>query len=186
MNGSAVDVKQTDEGIAVTIGKDETQPTGAIVVLELDGSAEEIVPVDERILTAGVRVSSSSAGENPNENGPEMTVDGNCTTYWTTDAGVTTGWLEYDLGKPCTFSRAILDEGEDGWIRHVQIQAEIDNEWKTVFEYRHGNPELWKNIPMELFCPEFRFDPVTAQFVRVSVMKATKSPVVYEFSLYER
>ncbi|MBI4326798.1 MAG: alpha-L-fucosidase [Chloroflexi bacterium] len=186
MNGGAIDVKQTDKGIEVTIGKYDIQPTDTIVVLELDGSAEEITPVEERILTTGASVSASNVRENKKEYRPELTVDGNRGTYWTTDEGVTEGWLEYDLGKPCTFSRAILDEGEDGWIRHVQIQIKVGNEWKTGFEYRHGNPELWKKIPMELFCPEFKFPPVTAQLVRVKIISAIQSPAVGEFKIYER
>lgn len=186
MNGGAIDVKQTGKGITVTVGKYDIQPTDTIVVLELDGSAEAIIPIEERVPTAGASVSASNIRENKKEYRPERTADGNRASYWTTDEGVTEGWLEYDLGKPCTFSRAILDEGEDGWIRHVQIQIRVGSDWKTAFEDRHGNPELWKKIPMELFCPEFRFPPVTAQIVRVNIMSATQSPVVHEFKLYER
>ena len=99
---------------------------------------------------------------------------------------MTEGWLEYDLGQVRTFSRAILEEGDDGWIRHVQLQIKVGEQWKTAFEYQHGNPELWKMIPMELFCPEFKFSPATAQFVRLKIISATQSPVVREFKLYER
>ena len=113
-------------------------------------------------------------------------MDQNQASFWTTDENVTAGWLEYDLGTPRTFSRAILEEGDDGWIRHVQIQIKVNGEWKNAFEYRHGNPELWKQIPMELFCPEFKFPQVTAQIVRVKIVSATQSPVVREFKLYER
>jgi alpha-L-fucosidase len=186
LNGGKVDADQTDEGITVKIGIHDIQPTDTIVVLELDGSAEEITPVEERSFTAGVSVRASNVRKNKKQYAPELATDDNPSTYWTTDEGIHNGWLEYDLGKDCTFSRAILDEGDDGWIRHVQIQTKTSNKWKTVFEYRHGNPVLWKKIPMELFCPEFKFDPVTAQFVRVNIISATKSPVVREFKLYER
>ena len=186
MNGGALNVKQSDQGITLTIGKYNLQSPDTIVVLELDGSAEEISPVEEVVLTAGAKVSASNIRQNKKEYDPSLTVDGNCSTRWSTDAGVTEGWLEYDLGKPRTFSRAILDEGDDGWIRHVQIQIKDGEKWKTAFEYQHGNPELWKMIPMELFCPEFKFPPVTAQFVRVKILSATQSPVIREFKLYER
>ncbi len=186
INGGAVEMKQTDEGITVKLGKADIQGPDTIVVLELDGSAEDIKPFDEAILTAGACVRASGVRENKKEYGPESTVDGNRATYWTTDENVSAGWIEYDLGKPRTFSRAIVDEGEEGWIRRVQIQAKTGDEWKTVFEYRHGNPELWKDIPMELFCPEFRFNAATAQFVRLNILKATKSPVIREFQLFER
>ncbi len=186
LNGGSVEMNQADNGITLKLGKADIQRPVTTVVLELDGSAEELKPIEETALTAGARVRASSVRENKKEFCPELTVDGDSATYWTTDETVSEGWLEYDLGKPCTFSRAILDEGEENWIRHLQIQAKVDNEWKTVFEYRHGNPELWKDIPMEVFCPEFRFDPTTAQCVRIELVNAKKSPVIREFLLYER
>jgi alpha-L-fucosidase len=186
LSGAAVSVHQTEAGIAITIGANDIQSPDTIVALELDGSAEEIPPVEESVLTRGASVSASNTRQNKAEYAAGLTVDGNADSYWTTDEGVTEGWLEYDLGHPCTFSRAILDEGDDGWIRHLQIQIKVGAEWKTAFEYQHGNPELWKKIPIELFCPEFRFAPVTAQFVRVRILSATQSPVVREFKLYER
>jgi len=186
MNGGALGVKQSDQGLTVSIDKYDLQPTDTIVVLELDGSADEISPIEEAVLTAGAKVSASNIRQNKKDYDPALTVDGDPSTYWTTDGDVREGWLEYDLGKPCVFSRALLDEGDDGWIRHVQIQAKVGEDWKTVFEYQHGNPELWKQIPMELFSPEFRFAPVTAQFVRLKILSAIQSPVVREFKLYER
>lgn len=186
MNGGAVEMKQTEEGITVRIGKADLEQPDTIVVLELDGAVEEMKPVEEPVWTEHASVRASSVREDKTEYGPERTVDGNRATYWTPAEGVSEAWLEYDLGAPRSFSRAIVDEGEDDWIRHVQIQARMGNEWKTVFEYQHGNPELWKDIPMEVFCPEFRFDSATAQFVRVNIVKATKSPLIREFLLYER
>lgn len=188
MNGGAVEVKQTEQGITVTIGKSDLQPVDTIAVLELAGSAENIAPVEEPNLTRAraVKVTASSFRGDAKQFKPENTVDENRATYWTTEQGVTNGWLEYDLGKPCTFSRAILDEGDDGWIRHVQIQIKVGEEWKNAFEYKHGHPELWKMIPMELFCPEFKFASVTARIVRVKILSATQSPVIREFKLYQR
>jgi alpha-L-fucosidase len=186
MDGGTLEARQGDEGITLKIGRSDLQSPDTVVVLELDGSAEEMAPVGEKILTAGAHVCASSVRENKKEYGPELAVDGKTATYWTTDEGVTNGWLEYDLGKPCTFSRAIVDEGEDYWIRHIQIETKTGNDWKTVFEWQPGNPELWKDIPMEVFSPEFRFGPVTAQSVRLKIVKAVKSPVVREFKLYER
>ncbi len=186
MNGGAVDVKQTEQGITVSIGKYDLQPTDTIVVLELDGDAEGIAPVEELNFTRGVTVTASSFRGAAKQFQPGNTVDENRASYWTPEAGVTNGWLEFDLGQPRTFSRAILDEGDAGWIRHVQIQIKVGEEWQNAFEYQHGNPELWKKIPMELFCPEFKFAPVTARMVRVRILAATQNPVVREFSLYAR
>lgn len=186
LNGGSVEMQQTDTGIALSIAEAAIQTPVTVIVLELDGSAEDITPVEETVLNAGAQVRASSARMDTPGHGAELTVDGNSATYWTTDEGVTAAWLEYDLGAPRTFSRAVIDEGEEGWIRHVQIQTSEGNDWTTVFEYCHGNPDLWKDIPMELFSPEFRFAPTTAQLVRVNIIKATRSPVIREFLLYER
>ena len=186
LNGGTLQFQQTDAAITLKVGKYDLQPVDTITVLELDGSAEDITPLEETNLTRGAKVSASSFRIDSKEFRPENTVDQNQASFWTTDENVTAGWLEYDLGAPRPFSRAILDEGDDGWIRHVQIQIKVNGEWKNAFEYRHGNPELWKQIPMELFCPEFKFPQVTAQIVRVKIVSATQSPVVREFKLYER
>jgi alpha-L-fucosidase len=186
LTGGMLEVQQTDAAITLTVGRYDLQPLDTIAVLELDGSAEDIAPVEETNLTRGAKVSASSFRSDSEQFRPENTVDANRMTFWTTDASVTEGWLEYDLGQPLTFSRAILDEGDDGWIRHVQLQTKLDGEWKSIFEYRHGNPELWKQIPMELFSPEFRFAPVTVQVLRVKIITAIQSPVIREFRLYER
>ena len=184
LNRGEMALQQTDQAIELTIGKHDVQSPVTIVVLELDGSAEALAPVEEHNLALGAAVVASNA-LNP-KHAPKLTVDDDPETYWTTDPSVTEGWLEYDLGKPLTFSRAILDEGDDGWIRHVQIQVKSGEEWKTAFEYKHGHMELWKKIPMDLFCPEFRFQPVTARHVRVKILAAIQSPVIREFRLYER
>ncbi|MHB0956361.1 MAG: alpha-L-fucosidase [Pirellulaceae bacterium] len=185
LNGGRLNLEQSDQGVTGTIRKQDLQPPDTIVVLDLDGSAAGLAPIEEQVLTADAKVSASSTRD-AHAYGAEQTVDGDRRTYWTTDTGVTEGWLEFDLGKPHTFARAILDEGDDGWIRHVRIQAKIDDQWKTVFEYQHGHPTLWNQIPMELFCPEFKFEAVTAQQVKVHILLATQSPVVREFRLYAR
>jgi len=184
--GGPLRVKQSPHGIELQIDKADLRTPDTVVVLDLDGSAEKLSPVEETVLNAAAKVSASSVRQDQSAYRASLTIDGKRATFWTTNPGVTEGWLEYDLGKPCTFSRAILDEGEDGWIRHVQIQVKNGEEWKTAFEYKYGHPELWKMIPMELFSPEFKFPPVTARMVRVRILSATQSPVVREFKLYER
>jgi len=181
-----VNVEQTEASIVISMGTNQFQSPDMVVALKLDGSATDISPVEEAVLTRAAKVSASGTRQGTTEYDAQLTVDDNPDTYWTTDDGVKEGWLEYHLKQPCTFRRAILDEGDDGWIRRLQIQVKNGDEWKTVFEYQHGNPELWKMIPIELFTPEFRFPPVTAQVVRVKILSAIKSPVVREFRLYER
>jgi flagellar biosynthesis protein FliP len=61
----------------------------------------------------------------------------------------------------------------------------ITEDKATAMSLQATPPEI-ASVPMELFCPAFRFDPVTAQFIRVNMVKATQSPVIHGFKLYER
>ena len=106
--------------------------------------------------------------------------------------GITEACLEYDLGTERTFSRAILFEGNEeaqyARIRHIQIQAKINDKWETVKDVKAwgaATPEydMWA---MSISTPEIRFSPTTARFVRLKIVRATDSPVIHEFKLYER
>ena len=57
-------------------------------------------------LTTGAKATASNVYQNQAEYGPDKAVDGHGDTRWATDSGVTSAWLEVDLGKPVTFSRA--------------------------------------------------------------------------------
>jgi alpha-L-fucosidase len=187
MDGGAVNVKQTDKNVTVTIREDDIRPTDTIVVLNLNGSAERIKPIEERPVNEGAAVRASNVRQNKAEYAAERASDGDLSTYWTTDDGVRDAYLEYDLGADRTFSRAILFEGEEeaqlARIRHIQIQAKLDGTWKTVSDVLPGGREPW---PLSVMHPEIRFAPVTARFVRLQILGATDSPVIHEFKLFER
>jgi alpha-L-fucosidase len=187
MDGGAVNVKQSDKNVTVTIREDGIRPTDTIVVLNLDGSAEKIKPIEEQPVNQGAAVRASNVRQNKAQYAAERASDGDMATFWTTDPGVRDAYLEYDLGRGRTFSRAILFEGEEeaqlARIRHIQIQAKLDGTWKTVSDVLPGGREPW---PLSVMHPEIRFAPVTARFVRLQILGATASPVIHEFKLFER
>ncbi len=187
MDGGAVKVVQTDKNVTVAIRENDIRPTDTIVVLNLNGSAETIKPIEEQPVNQGVPVRASNVRENKAEYAAERASDGDLLTYWTTDDGVRDAYLEYDLGRDRTFSRAILYEGLEeaqlARIRHIQIQAKLEGAWKTVSDVSAGGREPW---PLTVMHPEIRFTPVTARFVRLQIVGATDSPVIHEFKLFER
>jgi alpha-L-fucosidase len=188
INGAAVNVNQTQKNVRVTIREHDLQPTDTIVVLSLNGSAEQIKPIEERPVNQGAAVRASNVRQNKPHYAAEHASDGDMSTYWATDDGVKDAYLEYDLGRERTFSRAILFEGEEeaqlARIRHIQIQVKLDGEWKTVSDdLPGGNGEPW---PLSVMHPEIRFTPVTARFVRLQILGSTGSPVIHEFKLFER
>ena len=192
MQGGKIDVKQTDKDITVTFAVSDSKSMHRIVVLDLNGSAEEIKPIEEFPVNTGAAVSASNSRENKSQYSAEMASDGDMSTYWTTDKGVTEACLEYDLDRVCTFSRAILFEGKEeaqySRIRQIQIQAKISDKWKTITDVKawgDAAPEF-DQWPISITVPEIRFSPTTAQFVRLKIVRATDSPVIHEFKLFER
>ena len=189
MTGGKVDVKQTNKGITITISEYNIQPTDTIVVLEIKGSSEKIKPIDERPVNMGATVSASSVRQNKKRYAAEMASDGDMSTYWQADTGDKQGWLEYDLGRERTFSRAILLEGKEqgqyNRLRHCQIQTKIDGQWKTLCDVETSpwGGDAW---PLAVTDQQIKFDPTTARHVRLKILRTRDMPIIHEFKLYER
>ncbi len=183
MGGGKVDVKQTKDNVTITIDPKEFKSLSTIVVLELNGNAFDIEPIEERPLTEGAKVTASSSASG---HGPEMISDGDIATWWQAEADARQGWIEYDLGKEKTFSRAILfegkEEGQYNRLRHVQIQAKINGQWKAIV----GSSAEHLGWPLTVITQEMEFAPTTARYVRLNIVQAADTPIIHEFKLYER
>jgi len=188
LGGGAVDVKQTDQGVAVSVGQRDMKPLETIVVLKLDGDAVALDPIEERPVNRDAVVKTSGAIQGDGAHGPAMASDGDMSTYWEAEAGAKQAWIEYDLGRDRTFSRALLFEGkEEGQYCRIltyEIQTRVDNAWQTIFTSAGG----WREqaTPVSVSVPEAIFAPTTARRVRLSISRASDSPIIHEFKLHER
>jgi hypothetical protein len=84
-------------------------------------------------------------------------------------------WLELDLGKPTAFSRVLIDECDE-WgkrIRKFELQYKDGEAWKTFHQGTTIGPG-WTA----------KFEPVTAQYVRLNILKASEGPTIWEFKLF--
>ena len=101
--------------------------------------------------------------------------DGKLETSWTPAGDQTTGSVEFDLARACTFNVARLQEdisqGERVQGYHVEILAE--SQWRTITTGRViGQKQLR------------RFPAVTAQHVRLVIDQASAPPAIAEFGLH--
>jgi alpha-L-fucosidase len=111
--------------------------------------------------------------------GPEFAAlratDGDATTYWATDDGVTTGTLQLELPSPARFDQVRVREAiglgqrVEGWT----LDAEVGGAWKTLAE---GTTVGVRRI--------LRFPPVTASKVRLRVTRARACPAIAEVALF--
>ena len=104
-----------------------------------------------------------------------LTVDGEAGTWWTAPPGTEAAVLDYDLGAPRTFNVAMLREhlalGQR--IEEFVLEYAVDGGWREVARATTvGHQRL------------LRFDDVTAQRVRVRILRARSSPTVARFGLF--
>ncbi|MHB1037542.1 MAG: alpha-L-fucosidase [Pirellulales bacterium] len=176
LGGGSPVVKQTDESIEITVPEGQRQPLDTIVVLKLDGPAAEAKParLKSASVAAGKKATASNVFQKLDVHGPDKAVDDDPGTRWATNAGTHEAWLEVDLGKPTLIDRAAISEAFAGRVQQFELQSQEGAAWRafargtTIGE--HG---------------KVQFAPVTAQKVRLAILRATEGPTIWEFQLFE-
>ncbi len=178
LSGGRVDVRQTATSIEISVPRSDRQPIDTVVALDLDGSALALPAVDvpsPPSLASGAKATASNVFQNQASFGPDKAVDGRTDTRWATDSGLKSAWLELDLGRPVQFSRAAIK----------QAFPELDRVRKFAIEYLHDGQWMpcyrGENLGARLLA---RFQPVTAQRVRLNIIESTDGPTIWEFQLF--
>jgi alpha-L-fucosidase len=126
-------------------------------------------------LAAGKAVSASNSRADAPSFSAASVLDDNANTCWATDDGVTSGWIEVDLGAPTQFNVAMVQEAIELGQRVAAYHLEV----------RRGG--LWKTIDSGTTIGHKRldrFETVTAQHVRLVVDKALACPAISSFGIY--
>jgi alpha-L-fucosidase len=177
--GGQATIRQTEAGLEVSVPEKDRNPLDTIVALDLDRPALGLKAVNvpsPEALSSKARATASNVYHQQAEFGPGKAVDNNDETRWATDAGVKSAWLELDLGEPKTFSRAVIRQAfpELKRIRKFAVEYLQDGEWKACHQGTNLGPTLTA-----------RFQPVTAQRVRLNITEATDGPTIWEFQLFK-
>ena len=142
---------------------------------------EIIGPVPEPPLpvSQGKKVMASSTFRLPGYDA-DKAVDGDLSTRWATDAGQGSGWLEVDLGKPTTVSRAVIQEQSFSQTALFAVESQLaDGSWKTLAEGTTIGASK-----------ELKFTPTTAQKFRLHIFESKLVPgggaTIDEFQLFEK
>jgi alpha-L-fucosidase len=124
-------------------------------------------------LVAGASITTSNEKQGHKA---AFVIDRDYMTYWTTDEGVESAVLEFDLGKKQTFDRAMLQENirVGQRVEAFRIQAWDGGEWK----------EIAKGTTIGYKCL-LRFPVVTAQMVRLVIEASRTSPTLFSFGLFK-
>ena len=178
MTGGDVDVKQTAEGLAITVAEADQKAIDTVIELKLDGSAEDIRPLSNRSVSGSLAFGKKARASNVyrkqvKQLGPEKALDDDPATRWATDAGTKTASLQVDLYKPTVIGRAVIMEAYAGRVQLFELQYQDGQQWKT---FARGTTLGEKK--------ELTFEPVTARRVRLNILKATEGPTIWEFRLF--
>lgn len=126
-------------------------------------------------LAAGAKLVASNIRGGDAQFGPEKLIDGDKTTYWTTDDAVTTPEVVLDLGRPVSFNVVRLREA-------IRLGQRID----------HFALDAWQNGQWQQFAEAdaigaqrlVRTEPITTDKVRLRVTKAAACPAIAELGIF--
>jgi alpha-L-fucosidase len=169
LTGGKVDMKQTDEGIVLSVPASDRQPIDTLVKLDLDGSAMSLAPVS---LASGIKASASNVYHHMEDFDAEKAFDGDPATRWATDDGTHQAWISTDFGKSRTLHNVVIHEEYEGRVQKFELQYKDANgakEWRTIC----SGATLGKNFVKE-------FSPITAREVRLNILEATDGPTISE------
>ncbi len=174
MTGGAASIRQTEQAIEISVPKTYRKELDTIIVLQLDSPASEISPraLLSGSLTAEKKAKASNTFQKNAAYGPAKAVDDDPATRWATDSGTKQVWLEVDLGKPTAFNRVKISEAYDR-VKEFELQYRNSNRWKTFVSGTKIGLDYSK-----------QFEPVTARYVRLNILKATEGPTIWEFQLF--
>ncbi len=106
---------------------------------------------------------------------PARAVDGDWNSFWVTDEGVTSAWIEIDLGGPVQFNSLCVQEaiwlGQRVEAHHLEYWDGAA--WKTILT---GTTIGYKKLD--------RFEKVTARRVRLTIDKSLAPPTISTLALY--
>ena len=176
LTGGQAEVKQSEEGITVSVPAAQRAAVDTIVKLELDGPAADIKPTVWRPRSGSLayhrKAVASNVYQNQAEFSPDKAFDDDPYTRWGCDWGTKSAWLEVDLGKLETIGRAHVSEPYDR-VKKFELQHFNNGQWQTLASGSTIGESL-----------DLTFPQIAARRVRLNLLKCTEGPSIWEFQLF--
>jgi len=171
-----VTMKETAEGVSLSMKPEDRDPVATVVELTVAGDAFQIDPVDIHLFGQPLAVRDATASnvfQNREEYCAKKAIDRQDSTRWATDSGTHEAWIELDLGKETTVGAAQVREAFAGRVQSFLWEVPDAEGWKTIHK---GNALAEGDIiPLK---------PVTTRKIRFHITQATEGPTLWEIILY--
>jgi alpha-L-fucosidase len=178
LTGGTATISTKDSHLRVSVPAEDQDPEDTIVELEFDHSVIGIPAMEvtgPANLALGMKASASNVFQGDAQYAPDKAIDGKNDTRWATDSGLRSAWLEVDFKKPETFGRVRIVQAfpELQRIKHYQVEAWLEGQWKPCFQGENLGPRLNANFPA-----------VTSEKVRLNITESTDGPTIWEFQVF--
>ena len=176
LTGGTVTVKQHDGVAEISVPAHHRQDIDTIVVLELDGPADELEAKAIPLGTWCEGKSATASKYSHERHDPSKAVDGNSGTLWVVPGEEQLAWLEVDLGARKTFDRTFISEA-GGQIRRYALQMKENGSWRN---FHQGT-----TVGEELFV---EFAPVTGRYIRLHLAEKAEDKsrtMIREFHVWQ-
>ncbi|MHC4061469.1 MAG: alpha-L-fucosidase [Planctomycetota bacterium] len=174
LTGGDIEVEQTEDAINIIVPKQYQREIDTIAVLELDGPADEIEPVEVPSGSLGYKAvaSSSSVYHDRASSAPDKAFDDDYASCWRSNSNE--GWLQVDFDKPQSVDTVFVWDGGDYFgTEQYELLYDADGKWQSLAKGGLlGQPGV------------LRFNVVKARRLRLNVSRKERQVRIYEFHLF--
>ncbi len=161
-------------GIRIELPARAPDSIDSVVVLEIKGATQALPPPQDLSSGRAVEVSSIWPGREQQLN-PAHITDGKLDTLWAAEEPARRAWVSLDLGAEREISALRLSEAPYTRAQEFAVEVEVEGEWRSV----HAGTSIGSDLRIVL-------EPVRARRVRLSIRKASDTPVIAEWSVLGR
>ena len=178
LSGGEAKVAAAPSGITVEFPRGQRDPVATVIELTVSERAFDIPPSPVTLrsgsLAFGRPATASNVFAQMSEYDASRATDDDRSTRWATDDGVTTAWLEVDLGELTTISRIEIEEPEEfRRVETFQVQRYDGRQWHVLQEGEAIGSQWTRDVP-----------PVLASRVRLIVLRSKEGPTIDEFRVF--
>ena len=174
---TALAVTASESGATISLPAQAPDVLDTVVAVEIsDPSHVVTVPAGKLNLAEDkpVEVSSFWPGREDLLNKSHIT-DGKEETSWAAEESARTAWITVDLQTKQKISCVMLSDAPFGRTQAFNVEAQINGVWTKITEGTKIGEDSY-----------LTFSPVKARFFRLNILKASDTPTLAEFQLFEK
>ncbi len=166
LTGGSVEFSQTEMALTLTVPAESRQEIDTLIRLDLDGPALDLPAVK---LPTGIKAQASNVCGKHEDWAADQAFDGEIGTRWATDGGTHSAWIEVELKAPMQVEGVRMSEACGERVQQFELRYRDGEQWKTCLQ----GTTIGESYAA-------RFEPVTAQRMRLNILQATEGPTFWE------